>query len=88
MQMLTNVNLRQCRLVKLQLPLQLNNSFLLGLDTGLIIKKSELREKEKNISKLKAQLNNPEFKKNYLNYLYLFLVAQKSFHNFVYIQSC
>lgn len=40
----------------------LNNSFLLGLDTGLIIKKSELREKEKNISKLKAQLNNPEFK--------------------------
>jgi len=41
---------------------QLNNAFLLGLDTGLILKKSDLREKELNIGKLKAQLNNPEFK--------------------------
>ncbi|MNX78247.1 hypothetical protein D3C86_1098260 [compost metagenome] len=40
----------------------LNNAFLLGLDTELILKKAELREKELNISKLKAQLNNPEFK--------------------------
>ncbi len=38
------------------------NAFLLGLDTDLIIKKADLREKELNISKLKAQLNNPEFK--------------------------
>nr|WP_315170476.1 DUF2326 domain-containing protein [uncultured Flavobacterium sp.] len=45
-----------------QLANLLNNGFLLGLDTELILKKSELREKELNISKLKAQLNNPEFK--------------------------
>lgn len=38
------------------------NAFLLGLDTDLILKKADLREKELNISKLKAQLNNPEFK--------------------------
>jgi len=40
----------------------LNNAFLLGLDTDLILKKAELREKELNIGKLKEQLNNPEFK--------------------------
>lgn len=40
----------------------LNNAFLLGLDTNLILKKADLREKELNIGKLKAQLNNPEFK--------------------------
>jgi uncharacterized protein YydD (DUF2326 family) len=39
----------------------LNNSFLLGLDTDLILKKAELRDKELNIGKLKSQLNNPEF---------------------------
>lgn len=40
----------------------LNNAFLLGLDTDLILKKADLRKKELNISKLKAQLSNPEFK--------------------------
>lgn len=40
----------------------INNAFILGLDTDLILKKAELREKEKNISELKKQLNNPEFK--------------------------
>jgi uncharacterized protein YydD (DUF2326 family) len=40
----------------------INNSFLLGLDTDLVIKKASLKEKEKNISKLKTQLSNPEFK--------------------------
>ncbi len=40
----------------------INNSFLLGLDTDLILKKAELKEKEKNILELKKQLNNPEFK--------------------------
>ncbi|HAF27686.1 MAG TPA: hypothetical protein DCG75_01440 [Bacteroidales bacterium] len=40
----------------------INNSFLLGLDTDLILKKAELKEKENNISELKKQLNNPEFK--------------------------
>jgi uncharacterized protein YydD (DUF2326 family) len=40
----------------------INNAFLLGLDTDLIIRKSELREKEINIGKLKSQLKNPEFK--------------------------
>lgn len=45
-----------------QLATLLNNAFLLGLDTELILKKAELREKELNISKLKTQLNNPEFK--------------------------
>jgi uncharacterized protein YydD (DUF2326 family) len=40
----------------------INNSFLLGLDTDLVIKKASLKEKEKNISELKKQLNNPEFK--------------------------
>lgn len=52
------------RYIKKEAPLStlLNNAFLLGLDTDLIIKKSELREKELNISKLKAQLKNPEFK--------------------------
>lgn len=39
----------------------LNNSFLLGLDTDLILKKAELRDKELNIGKFKSQLNNPEF---------------------------
>lgn len=39
-----------------------NNSFLLGLDTDLILKKAELRKKEKNIQALKKQLSNPEFK--------------------------
>jgi uncharacterized protein YydD (DUF2326 family) len=52
------------RYIKKEAPLAnlLNNAFLLGLDTDLVIKKAELREKEKNIAKLKAQLNNPEFK--------------------------
>jgi len=40
----------------------INNSFLLGLDTDLILKKDELKRKEKNIQELKKQLNNPEFK--------------------------
>lgn len=40
----------------------LNNSFLLGLDTDLVLKKADLKEKEKNIKELKNQLNNPEFK--------------------------
>lgn len=40
----------------------INNSFLLGLDTVLVIKKAVLKEKEKNITELKKQLNNPEFK--------------------------
>lgn len=39
-----------------------NNSFLLGLDTDLVLRKYELKEKEKNISELKKQLANPEFK--------------------------
>lgn len=39
-----------------------NNAFLLGLNTNLILKKADLREKENNITKLKSQLNNPEFK--------------------------
>lgn len=52
------------RYIKKENPLAtlLNNAFLLGLDTDLILKKADLREKELNISKLKAQLNNPEFK--------------------------
>jgi uncharacterized protein YydD (DUF2326 family) len=52
------------RYIKNEQPLAnlLNNSFLLGLDTDLILKKAEIREKERNISKLKTQLNNPEFK--------------------------
>ena len=52
------------RYIKKENPLAtlLNNAFLLGLDTDLIIKKADLREKELNIGKLKAQLNNPEFK--------------------------
>lgn len=52
------------RYIKNENPLAtlLNNAFLLGLDTDLILRKSELREKELNIGKLKAQLNNPEFK--------------------------
>ncbi len=52
------------RYIKKENPLatHLNNAFLLGLDTDLILRKSELREKELNIGKLKAQLNNPEFK--------------------------
>jgi len=51
------------RYIKRENPLStlLNNAFLLGLDTDLILRKSELREKELNIGKLKAQLNNPEF---------------------------
>ncbi len=51
------------RYIKKENPLStlLNNAFLLGLDTDLILRKSELREKELNIGKLKAQLNNPEF---------------------------
>jgi len=40
----------------------INNSFLLGLDTDLILKKTELKDRENNISELKKQLNNPEFK--------------------------
>ena len=40
----------------------INNSFLLGLDTELILKKAELKKKEINIKELKKQLNNPEFK--------------------------
>ena len=40
----------------------INNSFLLGLDTDLILKKAELKNKENNIKELKKQLNNPEFK--------------------------
>lgn len=39
----------------------INNAFLLGLDTSLVIKKAELREKERNIGELKKQLENPEF---------------------------
>jgi uncharacterized protein YydD (DUF2326 family) len=39
----------------------INNSYLLGLDTALVLKKAELREKEKNILELKKQLDNPEF---------------------------
>ncbi|NRT15902.1 uncharacterized protein YydD (DUF2326 family) [Flavobacterium sp. 28A] len=52
------------RYIKKENPLStlLNNAFLLGLDTDLILKKADLREKELNIGKLKAQLNNPEFK--------------------------
>jgi len=52
------------RYIKNEQPLAnlLNNAFLLGLDTDLILKKAEIKEKEKNILKLKAQLNNPEFK--------------------------
>lgn len=52
------------RYVKKENPLStlLNNAFLLGLDTDLILKKADLREKELNIVKLKTQLNNPEFK--------------------------
>lgn len=52
------------RYIKKESPLAnlINNAFLLGLDTDLILKKAELREKEKNIAKLKTQLNNPEFK--------------------------
>ena len=52
------------RYIKKENPLAtlLNNAFLLGLDTDLILKKADLREKELNISKLKAQLSNPEFK--------------------------
>jgi uncharacterized protein YydD (DUF2326 family) len=40
----------------------INNGLLLGLDTDLILKKAELKEKEQNIAELKKQLNNPEFK--------------------------
>jgi len=40
----------------------INNSFLLGLDTDLVLKKAELKDKETNISELKKQLTNPEFK--------------------------
>lgn len=40
----------------------INNSFLLGLDIDLVLKKAELKDKEANISELKKQLNNPEFK--------------------------
>lgn len=52
------------RYIKKENPLAtlLNNAFLLGLDTDLILKKADLREKELNINKLKAQLSNPEFK--------------------------
>lgn len=52
------------RYVKKENPLAtlLNNAFLLGLDTNLILKKADLREKELNIGKLKSQLENPEFK--------------------------
>ena len=39
----------------------INNAFLLGLDTDLVIRKAALRAKEKNISTLKKQLDNPEF---------------------------
>jgi uncharacterized protein YydD (DUF2326 family) len=42
-----------------------NNAFLLGLDTDLIIRKAELRDKDINIGKLKTQLKNPEFKSNF-----------------------
>lgn len=52
------------RYIKKENPLAtlLNNAFLLGLDTDLILKKADLREKELNIGKLKSQLENPEFK--------------------------
>lgn len=52
------------RYIKKEPPLAnlLNNAFLLGLDTNLILKKADLRQKELNIGKLKSQLNNPEFK--------------------------
>lgn len=40
----------------------INNAFLLGLDTELVTKKAELKEKENNIADLKKQLENPEFK--------------------------
>lgn len=39
----------------------INNAFLLGLDINLILKKAEIKQKDKNIEQLKKQLKNPEF---------------------------
>lgn len=54
----------------------INNSFLLGLDTDLILKKAELKDKEPNISELKKQLNNPEFKALFSNEKQLHVLNQ------------
>ena len=54
----------------------INNSFLLGLDTDLILKKAELKDKETNISELKKQLNNPEFKALFSNEKQLHVLNQ------------
>ena len=40
----------------------INNSFLLGLNIDLVLKKKELKDKIDSIKNLKKQLENPEFK--------------------------